>query len=111
MSTLNIRQKIYRPQPASPSHYDLALRQCISLLYHRIWPKYSKDLIFWGREGHLNQVLTFEIDPDFLKLASLKPVDGDPIWVHNNPVNSKQLPLIHFIEKIHAQQMLTGFHG
>lgn len=60
-------------------------------------------------EGHLNQIfLNFGFNPESLKLAWIKPVKGDPFYVENNPVNPKQLSLIHLIENIYAKQLLPG---
>ena len=65
------------------------------------------DVLVW--EGHLNQIfLNFGFNAESLKLAWLKPVDGDARYIHNNPVNPKQLSLIHLIENIYAKQLLPG---
>ncbi len=77
------------------------------------WPEdvtevYRKaDVLVW--EGHLKQFfLNSGFDPKSLRVAWIKPVKGDPIYVENNPVNPNQLSLIHLIENIYAKQLLPG---
>ena len=62
-----------------------------------------------GWDGHLNQIfLNFGFNPESLKLAWLKPIDGGSCYIPNDPVNPKHLSLIHFIESIYAKQLLPG---
>ncbi len=59
-------------------------------------------------EGHLNQIfLNSGFGPESLRVAWIKPVKGDPNYVENNPVNPNQLSILHLIENIHANQLLS----
>lgn len=81
--------------------YIITSPQDVAQVYKRA------DVLIW--EGHLNQIfLNFGFNAESLKLAWLKPVDGDSRYIHNNPVNPKQLSLIHLIENIYAKQLLPG---
>ena len=65
------------------------------------------DTLQWHE--HLNQIfLNFGFDPKSLKRAWMKPVEKSPLCFGNNPVNPKQLSIIHFVENIYAQQLLPG---
>ena len=62
-----------------------------------------------GWEGYLHEILlNFGMGKESLKLCWLKPADGNACYIHDNPVNPKQLPLIRLIENIYAQQLLPG---
>ncbi|PQE02868.1 cytochrome P450 protein [Rutstroemia sp. NJR-2017a BBW] len=62
-------------------------------------------------DGHLTQVLTnFGFKGSALDLAWHKPIPGEKCYVHKNPVNPKQLPLIKVIEEIYIAQLLPGIH-
>jgi hypothetical protein len=70
-----------------------------------------KNVATLNWDGHLNQILTnFGFKGDALKLAWHKPLDGDSCYVHKNPVNPKQLSLIHLIEEVYIAQLLPGIH-
>lgn len=81
--------------------YIITLPQDVAEVFKRA------DVLVW--EGHLNQLfLNFGFNAESLKLAWLKPEDGDSRYVHYNPVSSMQLCLIHVIENIYAKQLLPG---
>ena len=57
----------------------------------------------------MNQLfLNFGFNAESLKLAWLKPVEGNSSYIHNNSVNPNGLSLIRLIESIYAKQLLPG---
>lgn len=89
------------PQVGPETLYSVTSPQDVARVFKRA------DVLIW--EGHLNQIfLNFGFNAESLRLAWLKPVDGDARYIHNNPVNPKQLSLIHLIENIYVKQFLPG---
>jgi hypothetical protein len=90
-------------QVGSKKFYIVTAPQDVAEVYRKV------ATLNW--DGHLNQILTnFGFKGDALKLAWHKPIPGEKCYVHKNPVNPKQLSLIHLIEEVYIAQLLPGVH-